>query len=54
MRAKLRLSQQELAGKLDIAPMTLSRFERGVQVPRDADVLANLRNVASSSGLDAC
>jgi transcriptional regulator with XRE-family HTH domain len=52
MRAKLRLSQQDMAVKLNIAPMTLSRFERGVQVPRDADVLASLRNVAhSSSGL---
>ena len=49
LRAKMRLSQQELAAQLDIAPMTLSRFERGTQVPRDPEVLARLRKVAESS-----
>jgi len=51
LRAKMRLSQQEMAAKLDIAPMTLSRFERGAQVPRDAEVLVSLRNAAQSSHL---
>jgi transcriptional regulator with XRE-family HTH domain len=49
MRAKLRLSQQELADLLHLAPMTVSRFERGVQVPRDAEVLRSLRDAAHSS-----
>jgi transcriptional regulator with XRE-family HTH domain len=51
LRAKLRLSQQEMAARLNIAPMTLSRFERGVQVPRDTEVLISLRNTAQSSHL---
>jgi len=45
------LSQEELAKKLDLAPMTLSRFERGVQVPRDVEVLARLRDAAIEANL---
>jgi transcriptional regulator with XRE-family HTH domain len=51
LRAKLRLSQEEMAAKLKIAPMTLSRFERGVQVPRDREVLDRLMEEALSVGL---
>jgi transcriptional regulator with XRE-family HTH domain len=47
MRAKLRLSQQEMADQLGIALMTLSRFERGVQVPKDMAVLNSLLNLSS-------
>jgi transcriptional regulator with XRE-family HTH domain len=49
LRAEARLSQKELAAKLGIAPMTLSRFERGVQVPRDIEVLTRLRDAVGTS-----
>src|SRR5215469_946241 len=49
LRAKMRLSQEEMALKVGIAPMTLSRFERGAQIPKDMDVLVKLRNVCQGS-----
>ena len=33
LRSRLKLTQPELAYKLDVAPMTVSRWERGVSEP---------------------
>jgi transcriptional regulator with XRE-family HTH domain len=46
IRKALGLSQERMARETGIASMTLSRFERGAQVPRDRAVLALLRDLA--------
>jgi transcriptional regulator with XRE-family HTH domain len=39
-------SQEQFAQRVDLAPMTVSRFERGKQVPADPQVLVRLRDAA--------
>jgi transcriptional regulator with XRE-family HTH domain len=49
VRAKTGKSQEVFAQEIEIASMTLSRYERGV-VPRDRAVLGRLRAVAADAG----
>src|SRR5215472_14040659 len=46
VRKTLGWSQEKMAQETGIASMTLSRFERGAQVPRDRGVLGLLRDLA--------
>src|SRR5215472_14173663 len=46
------LTQEEFARAINIASMTVSRFENGRQVPGDFDVLTALHNTAAKLGLE--
>ncbi len=43
LRDKLKLTQPELAYKLQIAPMTVSRWERGISAPSKVFITAMKR-----------
>ena len=51
VRAKLRLSQTEMAEKVLTHEQTISRFERGTQLPRSTQALSLLRGAAREAGL---
>ena len=44
-------TQERFAHRVNLAPMTVSRFERGKQIPTDFDVLARLAEAARDKGL---
>jgi transcriptional regulator with XRE-family HTH domain len=44
-------SQPEFAQRVQLAPMTISKFERGATVPADSGVLIRLARVAREKGL---
>jgi transcriptional regulator with XRE-family HTH domain len=44
-------SQPRFAQRVNLAPQTISRFERGVQVPADSEVLIRLANAARAKNL---
>jgi transcriptional regulator with XRE-family HTH domain len=51
IRAAYGESQPRFAQRVGLAPQTISRFERGVQVPADAGVLLQLARAAQAKGL---
>jgi transcriptional regulator with XRE-family HTH domain len=51
IRAAYRESQPRFAQRVNLAPQTISRFERGVQVPADYEVLVRLANAARAKNL---
>jgi transcriptional regulator with XRE-family HTH domain len=44
-------SQPQFASRVKLAPMTISRFERGIRVPADSRVLMRLAGAAREQGL---
>src|SRR5215469_9042960 len=46
------LSQERFGRSLDLAVMTISRFENGHQIPSDLEVLTGLHNAAAKLGLE--
>ena len=51
IRESYRDSQPQFAQRVDLAPQTISRFERGVQSPADFQVLMRLARAAQAQGL---